>query len=324
MNTSCKAAVASLLACAVTIASTSHRPQPLTSSQLPVSSEQRVTLNVTVTDKVGWFVAGLQGKDFEVSVDKKPAQIVSVDYADDPVSIGLVFDLSGSIAGSSESKAAKTLVVLRESLKQFVGSGHQENQYFLVAFNKKSQLLSDWTSEYASLVERFSGLDVYGHTAMYDAVHFAVNKLEEGRHAKRAIILVSDGQDNSSLYTFRKVRDSLRERNVLLYAIDLPTKYDASSMGAEGRDILDDLTATSGGRAFLTKEGDSRKEKDVGRSLEAIARELRSQYTISIVTKDSKAGKTLNRIKVKVSSPVGATGPMKELKARTREGFYAG
>jgi len=308
-----------VITCVLITPSAKQRTQQVVASQA-TSVAQPVTLHVTVTDKAGWFVAGLQAKDFEISVDKKLAQIVSAEHADSPFDIGIVVDLSGSMVGGSESKAAKALGVLRESLRQFVEAGNPSNQYFLIGFNRKPLLLSDWTSEPVTLAERFSGLKVYGQTAMYDACVLAIKKLQEGGNAKRALILVSDGQDNSSQYTFNQLRDSLRETNVLLYAIDLPTKYEASSNGVEGRDILDDLSATSGGRAYLTKEGDSRRDKDLGLSLEAIAKELRSQYTISIVASDSKASKKFYKIKVKVNSPAG---PMKDLKARTREGFYA-
>lgn len=294
-----------------------------TRSQLAATDVQRVSLHVTVTDKNGGFVAGLRASDFQISIDKKLAQIVSAEYLDSPVSVGIVFDASGSMVGSSESKTAKTLAALRETLRQFMESGNPFNQYFLIAFNRKPQLLSDWTSEPATIVERFSGLNFYNRTTMYDACYLAVNKLQDGRHAKRALILVSDGQDNSSNYTFKQLKNYLQNTDVLLYSIDLATNPDISSIGVEGRGILDELSSVSGGRAFLARDGDSRKEKDVELAFEALATELRSQYTISVVASDLKIGKKFHEIKAKVNPPAGTIGSMKDLRVRTRKGFSA-
>lgn len=310
-----------LIAHALTIVAQQSAQQ--SHSQVPPKNAEQVLLNVTVTDKAGGFVVGLKPEDFEISIDKKTAQVISLSNADSPVSVGIVFDSSGSMAGRSENKATKNFSVLRQALRQFLELSNHSNEYFLLGFNNKPQLLLDWTSEPLTIVDRFNDLHIYGSTALYDACYVAVNKVQNGRHAKRALVLISDGQDNISQYSFNELRELLRETDVLLYSMHFPIDPDLSSLGMEGLGILDELSSISGGRAFFTKGGTPLKLKDANTAFETIATELRSQYTVSIVPGVPSASKKWRKIRVKVNLPAGAPSQMKGLAARTRQGFYA-
>ena len=293
-------------------------------SQVYPKNAERVLLNVTVTNKAGGFVVGLKPSDFEISIDKKPAHIISLSNADSPVSVGILFDSSGSMAGRSEKTATKNFAVLRQALRQFLELSNQSNDYFLLGFNIKPQLLVDWTSDRLTIVDKFNDLHLYGNTALYDACYLAVDKLQSGRHAKRALVLISDGQDNISQYSFNELRELLRETDVLLYSIHFPDDADlGSSFGIEGLGVLDELSSLSGGRAFFTKGVTPLRLKHANTVFENIATELRNQYTISIVPNDSIVNNKWHKIKVKVNMPPGAPRQMKDLAVRTREGFYA-
>lgn len=265
---------------------------------------------------------GLKSGDFEVTIDKKPAQIVSFNLVDSPVSIGILLDSSGSVGGRSTREANKTFVALREAIRHVLGSSNQANDYFLIGFNTKPQLLADWTSDPASIMDTFHDWQVHGGTALYDACYLAIDKLHNARHAKRAMILVSDGQDNLSHYTFHELRDLLRETNVLLYSISFETSDGGSSLGMEGKGVLEELSFISGAKSFSEKDGAPLKLKDANAVFEIIANELRNQYTLSIVPNEPLASRKWHKIKVKVNPPRDTQPQVKGISVRTREGVY--
>lgn len=300
---------------------TSNQQAQPSQSQLSPKETEQVVLNVTVTDKAGGFVAGLKSSDFEVSIDKKPAHIASLRNEDSPVSIGIVLDSSGSMIEGSDTR---DYYVLREALRLFLFSSNQSNDYFLMGFNIKPQLLADWTSDRLTIIDKFKGLQVYGNTAVYDACYLAVDKLQGGPHAKRALVLISDGQDNSSHYTFNELRELLRETDILLYSLALPSKANqGSSLAMEYISNLEELSSLSGGRVFSFKEGAQLRPKDANISFEKIATELRNQYTLSIIPNESLASKKWHKIRVKVNLQPDASRQRRDLDVRTREGVYA-
>lgn len=166
-------------------------------------TQDPVQLHVTVTDKKDAFVSGLQQDNFEVLIDNKPARIASFDSQDVPAAIGIVFDSSGSMRGTSLKKTRRDFLSLRESIKRFLELSNPSNEYFLMGFNEKPQLLVDWTSDHTRLTDNLNDLTVYGNSAFYDACYLAVDKLQTSQRAKRVLLLVSDGQDNMSRYTSR-------------------------------------------------------------------------------------------------------------------------
>lgn len=285
---------------------------------------QHVNLDITVTDKDGQFVTGLKSSDFDVSVDKKPAHIISIGPADSPVSVGILLDSSGSVGGKSGKQITKNFDVLRDGLRRFIASSNPANDYFLMGFNVQPQLLADWTSDSASMLETFDDLQVAGNTAFFDACYLAVDKLRHARHARRALIVMSDGQDNLSHYNFNDLRESLRETSVPLYAIFFSNSLVfGSHLFVEGSTILERLSALSGGSFFSNSTGTPLKAKEANAFFETIALELRHQYAITLVADDTLSSKKWHKVEVKLKLPTGAPREMKGLSVRTREGFYA-
>lgn len=283
-----------------------------------------VVFNVTITDKSGGFVTGLKPTDLEVSIDKKTAHLVSLSQTDEPVSVGILLDSSSSASSRSTEQTAKDFLKLRDALGNFMVSSNQANDYFLMGFNSKPQLMADWTSDPAMIIGKFDHLVVSGNTALYDACYVAINKLQGARHAKRALILLSDGQDNLSHYTFNELRELLRETDVLFYSIHFPEASDVgSSLGMEGKGVLDELSFVSGGTSFWNKGGAPLSLKDANAVFDIIAKELRSQYRLSIVPNEPTRTRKWHKVKVKVNLPRDAQPQVKGVSARTREGFYA-
>ncbi|MFL6284651.1 MAG: VWA domain-containing protein [Pyrinomonadaceae bacterium] len=266
-----------------------------------------VTLTVTVTDTYGRFVTGLGKNAFSIVDDKTPQEITFFSDEDAPVSLGVVFDVSGSMSGDKISKA-------REALSKFIDTSHSRDEYFLIGFNNRAQLLLDRTRDSDSLLEKLTFVQTKGQTALYDATYLGVERVARGTHPKRAILLISDGQDNSSRYTFTELRRLLKESDVIIYAIGIVDGHDDSQLGYTGRAILEELSGVSGGKAFFPSTS-----AEMNDTFERIALELRTQYSIGFrPTSFANDGKW-HKLKIKVQPPRG----FPRLFVRGREGYFA-
>ncbi|HKO43195.1 MAG TPA: VWA domain-containing protein [Pyrinomonadaceae bacterium] len=280
-----------------------------------------VQLHITVTGKDDDFVNGLQQNHFEILVEKTPAKIVSFQNQDAPTSIGIVFDSSGSVRNASQEKTRRDFLMVREAIGGFLKQSNTANEYFLLGFNVKPQLLSDWTSDHSKLLDAFNHLTIFGNTAFYDSSYVAVDKLMTSRHAKRVLLLIGDGQDNLSHYTFKELRELIRNTGVIVYTICFSGRPDylASNLGEEGKSILRELSVASGGRVYLN-DGHPIKPKEMSTVLEKIANELRHQYSLSIVPGEPGGVRKWRKIKTVVKPD----SSMEKIRTRTREGFYSG
>jgi len=267
-----------------------------------------ITLTVTVTDTYGRFVSGLNKSAFTVLDEKKPQEITFFSDDDSPVSVGVIFDVSGSMSGDKIKRA-------RDALSKFVQTSHNSDEYFLIAFNSRAQLLLDKTRDGNSVLDKLTFVQTRNNTALYDACYLGVEKVQRGSHPKRALLLISDGQDNNSRYTFNELRRLLKESDVVLYGIGILSGGDAgSSLGMEGQGILDELASVSGGKAFFP-----RSAAEMDDIFEQIALELRHQYSIGYKPSNFTNDGKWRKIKVRVTPPRG----LPRLFVRSKEGYYA-
>lgn len=289
---------------------------PVRLPKLSAQTTAPIQLNVTVHNGKR-YVTELNQYDFQISVDNKPAKILHFSNQESPISVGILFDVSYSVGKlGMKKRSEKELTLWQQAMARFIALSNGSNNYFLVGFNVKPQLLVDWTSDAKVIIDKLGELKPSGETAVYDACYVAMEKLQHGRHPKRVLLLISDGVDTSSRYTFEDLKKLLRETDVLLYSVDLHTNEDVgSSFGMEGQLFLDALTATSGG-THITGQALKRRQ-DADEIFETIANELRNQYTIAIEP-PSLSGDKWHKIKLKVKPP----REMKDLTVRTREGFY--
>ncbi len=266
-----------------------------------------ITLTVTVTDTYGRFVTGLNKNAFTILDDKTEQEITFFSDEDAPVSLGIVFDVSGSMGGDKITRA-------REALSKFVDTSHARDEYFLIGFNTRAQLLLSHTRDSDALLQKLTFVQTRGQTALYDATYLGVERVTRGAHKKRAVLLISDGQDNSSRYTFNELKRMLKESDVIIYAIGIVSPNDESSLGYGGRAILEELAGVSGGKAFFPSTG-----AEMNDTFERIALELRTQYSIgyrpSAFANDGK----WHKLKVRVQPPRG----FPRLFVRGREGYFA-
>src|ERR1044072_4216557 len=285
---------------------TSARPEPtpgppqkqddISSTNPVITNTDLITFTVTVTDTYGRFVSGLGKSAFTVLDEKKPQEITFFSDDDAPVSVGVIFDVSGSMGGDKISRA-------RDALSKFIQTSHNMDEYFLIAFNSRAQLLLDKTRDGNAVLDKLTFVQTRNNTALYDACYLGVEKVQRGAHPKRALLLISDGQDNNSRYTFNELRRLLKESDVTLYAI-----------GMEGQGILDELASVSGGKAFFP-----RSNAEMDDIFEQIALELRHQYSIGYKPTNFNNDGKWHKIKVRVNPPRG----LPRLFVRSKEGYYA-
>lgn len=267
-----------------------------------------VTLTLTVTDYYGRYVSGLTKEAFTVYDDKKEQEITFFSDTDAPVSIGILFDVSGSMSGEKILKA-------RNALERFIYTSHPRDEYYLIAFNKRAQLLMDRTRDGEAVLNKLTLVEPKHNTALYDACYLGVERVTRGTHQKKALLIISDGQDNASRYNFKEVRRLMKESDVVIYSVGIMDGRDASSMtGMQGQAFLDELSGVTGGKSFYPSSA-----VEMDEIFERIALELRHQYSVGYTPENFTPDGEWHRVKVKVKPPRG----LPRLTVRHREGYYA-
>lgn len=267
-----------------------------------------VTLTLTVTDLYGRYVSGLGKNAFTIIDNNIEQDIEFFSDSDSPVSIGILFDVSGSMSGEKIRKAQK-------ALERFINTSHPSDEYFLIAFNNRAQLLLDRTRDGEAVLRKLTLVQPKSNTALYDAVYLGAERVTRGSHQKKAMLIISDGQDNSSRYNFGEVRKLMKESDVVTYAVGIMDGGDAGSvLGMQGQAFLDELTSVTGGKSFYPQS-----DVEMDEIFERIALELRHQYSIGYTPKNFEPDGKWRKVKVRVKPPRG----LPRLTVRHREGYYA-
>jgi Ca-activated chloride channel homolog len=258
------------------------------------------------TDRHGKFVRNLNENDFSIFDDHKPVQSI-LNFrpeTDLPIELGLLVDVSGSVQGrfGFEKEAATGF------LQHIIRPGY--DRAFVVGFNKESRLTQDFTDKVPLLAAGVQRLSNGGGTALYDAIYKACKEKLLREHSdhpiRKAIVILSDGEDNQSEYTRAQAIEMAQRAEVLVYAIST----DDSGLILRGDKVLEDLASATGGRAFFPY-----KMKDITHSFAAIEDELRSQYAVSYKPTDFDADGRYRSIQI--------TALKKDLQVRARRGYYA-
>ncbi len=257
------------------------------------------------TDRHGKFVRNLNQSDFAILDDHKPVQSI-VNFrreTDLPIQMGLLVDVSASVHSRFDFEKEAATGFLQNVLRP----GY--DKAFVVGFNKTSRMTQDFTDNVKLLSTGVQKLSGGGGTALYDAIYKACqDKLSErfDHPVRKAIIVVSDGEDNQSEVTRAQAIEMAQRSEVLIYAIST----DDSGLILRGDKVLEDLASATGGRAFFPF-----KMKDITRSFAAIEDELRSQYAVSYKPSDFDADGRYRSIEI--------TALKKDLQVRARRGYYA-
>ena len=269
-----------------------QNPSTAQKEKIQLSTEV-VNVIITVTDPYGRFVTGLGRDHFEVFDDKVKQQIAHFTDEDSPVSLGIVYDVSGSM----KERISRSV----RALKRFIETSHDDDDYFLIGFNDRAKLIQDFTTSADQIASHLMFVQPKGSTALYDAAYLAVEKLQQGRHQKKAMLIISDGQDNNSRYTYKELRNRVKEADVQVYAIGI-TDPASDSLAGFGRGVLEEITRMTGGRAFFPN---GYNEPELIEICTRIALELRHQYSVGFYPSDVDSQAKWHKVQVKVNPPRG-------------------
>jgi Ca-activated chloride channel family protein len=265
-----------------------------------------VLIPVSVTDPMNRLVTGLEKQDFQVFENNGQQKIATFASEDAPVSIGIIFDLSGSMSSK--------LIRARESILQFIKTANPQDEFFVIGFNDRPELIEDFTSSVEDIQARLATVRSGRRTALLDAIYYGVTKMKDARHERKALLVVSDGGDNRSRYTEGELRAQVREADVEIYSIGIFDPYAATPEEQTGPQLLFDVSEETGGRLFRVDD-----IADMGDIAEKISTELRNQYVIGYRPKDLTRDGKWRKVKVRVNPPAG----LPPLTVHARTGYYA-
>ncbi len=266
----------------------------------------RVGMQFAVLDKKGRFVTDLKKDDIEV-IENKRQQVIQdfTSESDLPLRLAVLVDTSNSIRDRFKFEQEAASEFLKTTVKANL------DKAMVVSFDTSPELVSDLIDDTEKLERAVRGLRPGGGTAMYDAIYFACrDKLsqDQPRHKfRRAIVLLSDGDDNQSRYTREQTREMALKSDVVLYAIST----NISRIESDGDKVLKYLTSETGGRAFFPF-----KVEDLEQSFENIRNELTHQYTLSYRPEPLVTDGLFHTVEMRVKN-------RKDLIVRTRKGYYA-
>jgi Ca-activated chloride channel family protein len=266
-------------------------------------------VNVTVMDQLDRLVTGLEKGDFRVFEDKSEQEVLTLSSEDLPVSIGIVFDMSGSMSNKVEKA--------RQAAVQFMRTANPRDEFFLVTFNDRAELTSGFTNRIEDLQSTMMFTKARGRTALFDAIYLGLIQMRSAHNAKRALLVISDGGDNHSRYNEIDIKNYLREADCQLYAIGIYDPYGVGSKTSEelyGPSLLTEMTEMTGGRVFPVKNID--ELPDIATK---IGMELRNQYVLGYKSANPAHDGMWRKIKVKLHVTKGLPTP--HVYART--GYYA-
>jgi Ca-activated chloride channel family protein len=290
--------------------------KPWASRSLKVDVEL-VTVDVSVTDNEGRHVPGLDQEFFRLWEDKIEQKIEHFALEDSPVSVGIIFDVSASMSAN--------LAKAKDAALTFLASGNRDDEYFLVEFSSRPKVQQEFTSNIGRVKDQLTVLSAKGATSLYDAVYLGLEKLRDARNPRKALLVISDGEDNRSRYSFSDLKRFAAEKDVRIYSIGIdngigpalsPSLFgDVMLVGLLfGRSPLEDLSNVTGGEAFFPRSLNS-----LDAICKRIAAGLKSQYSIGYRSANLTKDGAWRKVTVKLDPPKG----LPRVQVRFKKGYYA-
>jgi Ca-activated chloride channel family protein len=264
-----------------------------------------VLVPVTITDPMNRLVTGLEKDNFQLFEGSAKEDIKSFSSEDAPVSLGVIFDSSGSMASKMDRA--------KDAVMEFFKTANPQDEFFMIAFSDEPEMVNDFTSS----VEDIQGKLVFTvprkRTALLDAIYMGISKMREAKYPKKALLIISDGGDNHSRYTEGEIKAMVKEADVMVYAIGIYDHYFATEEERLGPQLLGEVAELTGGRAFTVEN-----PNDLADVATKIGVELRNQYVLGYrpgkIVRDGK----WRKIKVKLLPPKG----LPPLRVYARTGYY--
>ena len=265
-----------------------------------------VLVPVSIVDPMNRQVTGLDKQNFVVFEGRERQELLHFSSEDAPVSLGAIFDVSGSMANKIERA--------REAVLAFFKTANPQDEFFMIAFADKPEEVTDFTQS----VEDIQGRLVYtvpkGRTALLDAIYLGLSKMREAKYGKKALFIISDGGDNHSRYTESEIKNLVKESDVQIYAIGIYDHYFPTEEERLGPQLLSDITELTGGRAFSIDN-----PNDLADVATKIGIELRNQYVLGYRPTNPVHDGKWHKIRVKLTPPKG----LPPLRVYAKTGYYA-
>jgi VWFA-related protein len=266
-----------------------------------------VLIPVHVTTPRGTSVTDLRSENFRLFEDNAEQKITHFASEDAAISIGLLFDASGSM----RNKMRKSL----EAASAFFKTANADDEFFLIEFNERPKLAVPFTRDANEIYKRIVRTKPAGRTSLLDAIHMALSQMKDARNLRKAIVILSDGGDNRSRYTETEIKAAMRESDTKIYAMGIFDPEDAKRTPEEknGPGLLAELAEESGGKHYPVQKLDELPEVCA-----RIGRELRNQYLLGYSPTNADEDGKYRRVKVTLAPPEN----MPSLKAHYRQGYY--
>jgi VWFA-related protein len=267
-----------------------------------------VLVPVSVCDPMNRPVTGLEKEHFKIFDDKVEQSITHFAMDDEPVAVGLVFDISGSMGPKLRRS--------RQAAAEFFKTANPEDEFFLVEFNDQPKMVVSLTGQIEEIQNQLTFAQSKGRTALLDAIMLSLHEMKNSHKKRKALLIISDGGDNSSRYTEAEVRNMVRESDTLIYAIGVYEPFGSRGRTPEessGPGLLGDLAEQTGGRHF---PADTSELPDIAAK---IGVELRNRYVLGYSPTDRQRDGRYHKVQVKMVPPHG----LPPLRAFWRMGYYA-
>ncbi len=263
-----------------------------------------ILVPVRVTDAIGAPITGLGKDSFRVYEDNVEQTITHFSLEDAPISVGVLFDASGSMRNKMHQSA--------DAVKAFLRSTNPADEFFLVEFNERPKLTVPFTGDADEILQQVSRTHPFGRTSLLDAIHVALAQMKNAQNRRKAIVILSDGGDNRSRFSRGAIRDAVLESDVQLYAIGIFEQDGGNKLTAEergGPELLSTLADDSGGRLYTV--GVTDELEAAGRR---IGDDLRTQYLLGYTSSNAIRDGKYRHIKLKVTTP--------DSRANYRQGYF--
>jgi Ca-activated chloride channel homolog len=295
--------------CAIGVAFQAPRSRPVVPPPDLRVDSSLVLIPVHVTTPGGAAVATLSKDSFQLFEDGVEQKITLFAKEDAPLSVGVVFDASGSM----QNKIRKS----SEAAATFFKTANADDEFFLVEFNDRAKLTVPFTSDSDEIYKRIAQTKAFGRTSLLDAIHLAAVEMKHARNLRKALVIFSDGGDNRSRYTESEIRNAMLESDVQVYAMGIFNHDDPRKLSREeqnGPQLLNDLAEQTGGRQYPVDQ-----LEDLSTISARISSELRNQYVLGYSPPNKDRDGKYRLVKVNLTAPPEMPG----LKTYYRHGYYA-
>src|SRR5579864_3655345 len=265
-----------------------------------------VLVPVTITDPMNRLVTGLDKANFQLFEGNASQEIRTFSSEDAPVSLGVIFDSSGSMASKMDRA--------KEAVMEFFKTANPQDEFFMITFNDEPEAVSDFTNSVDEIQNKLVFAVPRHRTALLDAIYMGISKMRQAKYPKKALLIISDGGDNHSRYTEGEIKSLVKEADVMIYSIGIYDHYFQTEEERLGPQLLGDISELSGGRSFTIDN-----PNDLADVATKIGIELRNQYVLGYRPKNPGHDGKWHKIKVKLLPPKG----LPPLHVYARTGYYA-